>query len=143
MRGPEAFERTEFLGTARRADRDEQRLAMIGAHLERDETPLAVLPLAGSTLVLSDRRLMELGIHLEVHGAWNVRRMSGFSIEWECPREDVTGADVVEEGPGDAPVGRITVETARGPIRFVAYRGQRTVNATDLSRFVELLTRRS
>ena len=73
MQDADAFDDVAFLGTARTAKRDPYRLSLFGAHLESDERPLVILPVQGGTLLVTDRRLLELRAHLEVHGAWNVK----------------------------------------------------------------------
>src|SRR3990170_2412484 len=92
MRDASAFDAAEFLGLARRARRDPYRLGLFARHLEPDEAPRAVLPVAGGTLVITDRRLLRLTSHLEVDGAWNVREFAGYTVVDEVPLEAVLAA---------------------------------------------------
>lgn len=102
MRDETAFETTAFLGPARSGKRDPYRLSLFGRHLEADEDPLALLPVHGGTLLVTDRRILELHAHLEVHGAWNVKQFLGYEIAREIPRADVQGIDHrVGPSPGD------------------------------------------
>jgi len=80
MQDADAFDDVAFLGTARTSKRDPYRLSLFGAHLESDERPLVILPVQGGTLLVTDRRLLELRAHLEVHGAWNVKEFQGYMI---------------------------------------------------------------
>src|SRR5437870_13102193 len=80
MRDADAFDSTAFLGLARSGKRDPYRLSLFGEHLEEDERPLAFLPIHGGTLLVTDRPLLELRAHLEVHGAWNVKQFQGHAL---------------------------------------------------------------
>jgi len=86
MQDADAFDGVVFLGTARTAKRDPYRLSLFGAHLESDERPLVILPVLGGTLLVTDRRLLELQAHLEVHGAWNVKEFQGYMIQRSIDR---------------------------------------------------------
>src|SRR2546428_842376 len=86
MQDADAFDGVVFLGTARTAKRDPYRLSLFGAHLESDERPLVILPVQGGTLLVTDRRLLELRAHLEVHGAWNVKEFQGYMIQRSIDR---------------------------------------------------------
>ena len=66
MQDAEAFDGVVFLGTAKNAKRDPYRLSLFGTHLESDERPLVILPVQGGTLLVTDRRLLELRAHLEI-----------------------------------------------------------------------------
>lgn len=81
MRDADAFERTVFLGLARTSKRDPYRLSLFAQHLASDEEPRILLPVQGGTLLITDRRLLELRAHLEVHGAWNVKEFQGYAIQ--------------------------------------------------------------
>jgi len=93
MRDETAFETTAFLGAARRAKRDPYRLSLFGRHLEPDENPLAILSVHGGMLLVTDRRILELHAHLEIHGAWNVKQFLGYAVAREIRRAEVRGVD--------------------------------------------------
>src|SRR5207302_1987307 len=56
---------------------------------------LVSLPLQGGTLLVTDRRLLELRAHLEVHGAWNVKEFQGYMIQRSLDLGSVRGIDHV------------------------------------------------
>ncbi|MGQ0798038.1 MAG: hypothetical protein ACT4OI_09305, partial [Methanobacteriota archaeon] len=89
MSGESAFDAVSFLGTARSARRDPYRLALFARHLEPGERPLCLLPVQGGTILATDRRLLELRAHLDVHGAWNVKEFLGYEIHREIPRVSI------------------------------------------------------
>jgi len=129
MRDADAFDATSFLGPASRSPRDPYRLALYAKHLEPDERPLALLPVHGGTLLVTNRRLMELRPHLEVHGAWNVREFHGYEIRWEMPRASVR--DVVyrtRPNPSQPRVleGVLLLTTATGTEELLVSRGPET-----------------
>lgn len=99
MRDETAFDGTAFLGLAREAKRDPYRLSLFAKHLEEDERPLAFLPIHGGTLLVTDRRLLQLRAHLEAHGARNVKQFMGYEVERDIPRVDVRGVDRVVTSP--------------------------------------------
>lgn len=143
-----AFERAEFLGLARRARRDPHRLALFARHLKPDEVPLAVLPIVGGILVVTDRRLLELRTHLEVDGAWNVREFTGYAVAREVSLESIT--DVARKtNPSESSGSRVVedalqVASPEGTQEFVLSRGpDPVVPDEDVASLVALLTRRS
>lgn len=89
MDAADPFDRVAFLGLGRRARRDPYRLSLFAKLLAPDERPLAALPVVGGDLLVTDRRLLELRPHLDVHGAWNVKEFLGFEIRREFLRGDV------------------------------------------------------
>ncbi len=93
MREAEAFEGAAFLGLARMAKRDPYRLSLFGDHLDPDEQPLALLPVQGGTLLVTDRRLLEFQAHLEIHGAWNVKEFQGYAVRRSIRREAIRAID--------------------------------------------------
>ncbi len=95
MRDASAFEGVVLLGLARRSRQDPYRLSLFAQHLEADEQPRALLAIHGGTLVVTDRRLLELRAHLEVHGAWNVKEFQGYEVRRQIPRASVQ--EVVHE----------------------------------------------
>jgi hypothetical protein len=126
MREADAFEETLFLG--RPSKRDPYRLSLFGQHLEPDERPLVILPIRGGTLLVTDRRLLEMRAHLEVHGAWNVKQFQGYAIHKAIERrnvrevthdvsrvQDATGNRVIED--------RIRMVTDEGPTDFLVSKG--------------------
>jgi hypothetical protein len=128
LRDAAAFDGAEFLGIARSARRDPYRLSLFAEHLAEDEQPLIVLPIRGGTLVATDRRLLELRAHLEVHGAWNVKQFQGYTIHREIERtavqEIVHEVQPASEGPGGRQVDdQVIVVTDRGRDVFLVSRG--------------------
>ncbi len=142
------FDDAEFLGLARHARRDPHRLALFARHFEPDERAVALLPIAGGTLVVTGRRLLEFSAHLEVDGAWNVREFTGYTVVREVPLESVT--DVARKTHPSESSGSRVVEDAlqvvspEGTQEFVLSRGpDRVVPDEDVASLVALLTRRS
>ena len=91
MDAVDPFDRVAFLGLARRARRDPYRLSLFAKLLAQDERPFALLPVVGGDLLVTDRRLLELRPHLDVHGAWNVKEFLGYEVRREFLRGDVKG----------------------------------------------------
>src|SRR2546422_11616685 len=89
MQDADAFDGVVFLGTARTAKGDPYPLSLVRAHLESDEQPLVILPVQGGTFLVTDRRLLELRAHLEVHWAWNVKEVQGYMIQRSIARASV------------------------------------------------------
>jgi len=125
-----AFDGVAFLGMARSAKRDPYRLGLFARHLEPGERPLCLLPVRGGTLLATDRRLLELRAHFDVHGAWNVQEFLGYEVHRAIPRESIrdvrreTGPSKTRRGEShdveDAlaivtPGGDETVVVSRGP----------------------------
>jgi len=128
MQDADAFDGVVFLGTARTAKRDPYRLSLFGAHLESDEQPLVILPVQGGTFLVTDRRLLELRAHLEVHGAWNVKEFQGYMIHRSIARESVQGIEhtvrPTVEGMGNRRIeDRLLLTTANGPEEILVSRG--------------------
>jgi hypothetical protein len=123
MRDASAFDGTAFLGLARRAKRDPYRLALFAAHLDPDEVPLAFLPVQGGTVVVTDRRILEMRAHLDVHGPWNVKEFLGYEVRRSWARADIRGiqhlASRLEGGVED----RIVLTTPEGDASIVVSRG--------------------
>ena len=137
MRDETAFADTAFLGFARAAKRDAYRLGLFAKHLEPAERPLVLLPVRDGTLVVTDRRLLEFRPHLEVQGAWNVRRFDGFVVERSTPRGDVRRVErrvgpPQEPQPGTAYVEeRLALDTPGGALDILVTRGPRPVLTDD------------
>ena len=128
MQDAEAFDGVVFLGTAKNAKRDPYRLSLFGAHLESDERPLVILPVQGGTLLVTDRRLLELRAHLEIHGAWNVKEFQGYMIQRSIDRESVRQIEhavrPAVDGVGNRRIeDRILFTTANGPEEILVSRG--------------------
>ena len=142
MRDASAFDATEFLGLARIARRDPYRLGLFARHLEPDEIPEAVLPVAGGTLVITDRRLLRLTSHLEVDGAWNVREFAGYTVVDEVPLEAVLAARrEVATAPKEVR-DALVVSTREGPKEFLLSQGpEKVVADEDAERALALITR--
>lgn len=148
VRDETAFDDAEFLGLARHARRDPRRLGLFAQHFEPDERSLALLPIAGGTLIVTDRRLLEFRMHLEVDGAWNVREFAGYTVAREVPLESIidvarrtnssesSGSGIVEDA--------LHIMGAGGAQEFVLSRGpDRVVPDEDVALLVTLLGQRS
>jgi hypothetical protein len=128
MRDADAFESTVFLGLARAAKKDPYRLSLFGQHLESDERPVIVLPMQGGTLLVTDRRLLELRAHLEVHGAWNVKEFQGYTVHRAFAHAALRTVDHVVRAAAEL-VGSRRVEdvlvlgTANGTEELIVSRG--------------------
>ena len=142
MADESAFDRAEFLGLARRSKRDPYRLGLFARHFELGEQATAVLPVAGGTLVATDRRLVLFTTHLEVDGAWNVREFSGYVVSREIPLDRIVEVrHFASSGKGDVVEG-ISVFTREGPVDFIVSKGpERVVGEDEIRRLVALLTR--
>jgi hypothetical protein len=126
MRDADAFEETLFLG--RPSKRDPYRLSLFGEHLDQDERPLVLLPIRGGTLLVTDRRLLEMRAHLEVHGAWNVKQFQGYAIhqaiEKRIVREVIHEVSRIPDSAGNRPIeDRIRMQTDDGPADFLVSKG--------------------
>jgi hypothetical protein len=122
----DAFEETLFLG--RPSKRDPYRLSLFGQHLDPDERPLVLLPIRGGTLLVTDRRLLEMRAHLEVHGAWNVKQFQGYAIhralERRIVREVIHDVSAVPDTAANRAIeDRIRVVTDDGPTDFLVSKG--------------------
>lgn len=127
MLDADAFEGAAFLGMARNAKRDPYRLSLFGDHLDPNEQPLAVLPVQGGTLLVTDRRLLEFRAHLEVHGAWNVKEFQGYAVHRSIRREAIRAIDHSVSAADGAARGevedRLVLTTPDGPEEFLVSRG--------------------
>lgn len=123
MADPDPFDATRFLGLSRDARRDPYRMALFAQHLDDGEVPRAFLAVQGGTLLVTDRRVLELRAHLEVHGAWNVKEFRGYEVRREVLRSGIT--DVIRRtqaaGPNVEDVLRLS--TASGTEDIVLSRG--------------------
>ncbi len=128
MRDADAFEETVFLGLARAAKKDPYRLSLFGQHLQSDERPVIVLPVQGGTLLVTDRRLLELRAHLEVHGAWNVKEFQGYTVHRAFERAAFRTVDHIVRNATDGVGGRriediLVLGTANGAEQLLVSRG--------------------
>lgn len=135
-----AFSDARFLGGRQGDKRDPERLRLFAEHLEEGERVRWVLPCRNSTLLLTDRRLLDLKPHLTAHGAWNVMRFSGFVLNAEIPR-GTAGAvrrRPVPLGPGGTVVGGEMLEVvAQGKaFTFVTEPYGEGLTPDDITRFV-------
>ena len=141
-----AFRDATFLGGRQKEKRDPERLRLFAEHLEDGERVLYVLPCRSSTLLLTDRRLLDLKPRLFAHGAWNVMRFEGFVVNAEIPRG--TAADVrrspVPLAPGGQVLGGELLElTAHGKaFTFVTEPYGEGLSPDDVSRFLAALAAR-
>lgn len=128
MRDADAFETTAFLGLARASKRDPYRLSLFGHHLDEGEQPLVLLPVQGGTVIITDRRLLEFRVHLEIHGAWNVKEFQGYTIHRGIDRASIQDvAHLIRRGTDAAGTRRVEdlllVTTARGPEEILVSKG--------------------
>ena len=139
-----AFTAATFFGGRQDDKRDAERLRLFAEHLEEGERVLYVLPCRSSTLLLTDRRLLDLKPQLVTHGAWNVMRFSGFSLEAEILRGSASAVrrKPVPLGPGGKVVGGERIEiTAQGKaFAFVTEPYGESLSPDDVSRFLAALT---
>jgi len=144
MADADAFDDAEFLGLSRSSKRDPYRLGLLARHFEMGERATAQLPIAGGTLVITDRRLLVFTTHLEVDGAWNVREFHGYVVSKEIPLEEIQDVcHSTTKGPREV-VDQLQITTRGGNVDLVVSRGpQRVVSDEDLALIVRLLTRRS
>jgi len=149
VRDESAFDGAAFLGLARRAKRDPYRLGLFARHFETDEEALALLPIAGGTIVLTNQRFLEFQTHLEVDGAWNVREFSGYTISRQLALSLIAGANHVAAVPRSpqsslAVDDVLRIETSEGPMDFVLSRGpEAVVPSEDVDRMIGILRQRS
>ena len=139
-----AFDDALFLGPARTAKRDPYRLGLFARHFEPGERAKALLPIAGGTLVVTDRRLLHFIAHLEVDGAWNVREFQGYVVSREIPLEGIREVRHSTSRDPRRVEDVIHVVTEGTLVDFVLSSGpERVVSDEDVARAVSLLTRRS
>ncbi len=139
-----AFDTAEFLGLARSSKRDPYRLGLFARRFEPDERAAAVLPVAGGTPVITDRRLILFTAHLKVDGAWNVREFTGYAIAKEIPLAAIAGVRRSTSSKPPGTVDILHVSTRDGSEEFVLSHGpERVVPDEDVARAVALLTGRS
>jgi len=144
VRFADAFDGAEFLGLARRARRDPYRLELFARHLDPDEEATAILPVAGGTLVVTDRRLLHLTSHLEVDGAWNVREFQGYAISREFRLQDIEAVERVLQKKRGGVEDVLRITAAGGTEDVVLSAGpEQVLSDEDASRLESLLTRRS
>lgn len=138
-----AFEGAIFLGGRQADKRDPERIRLLAEHLEADERARFVLPCRNSTLLLTNRRLLELRPQLTAHGAWNVMKFSGFYVHAEIPK-GTAGAVTrrpVPLGSGMKVLGGEIVElTSQGKaFTFVTEPYGEALTPDDVSRFLAAL----
>ncbi len=139
-----AFEGSEFLGLARSSRRDPYRLGLFARHFEPGERARALLPIAGGTLVVTDRRLLHFTTHLDVDGAWNVREFTGYVVSREVPVEEILEVrHSTSRGPGGV-ADELHITARGGDADFLVSKGpERVTSDEDFARIADLLTRRS
>jgi len=127
-----AFDGAAFLGLARNAKRDPHRLALLARHLNTDEIVRAIVPVPGGTLLVTDRRALELRPHLEVDGAWNVREFHGYAVSRDLALDGVRAVRR-RTGPGDQELvdDVLHIELAHGGQDFLLSRGPAPVLTTE------------
>ncbi len=107
-----AFSNATFLGGRQADKKDPERLRLFAEHLEEGERVAFVLPCRNSTLLLTDRRLLDLKPQLVTHGAWNVMKFEGFFVHADIPRGTATSVErkPVPLGPGGKVLGGEAIE---------------------------------
>jgi hypothetical protein len=135
-----AFVDAVFLGGRTKDKRDAERLRLFAEHLDEGESALWILPCRNSTLILTDRRLLDLKPQLVAHGAWNVMKFEGFSLNAEIPRGTATAVrrKPVPLGPGGKVIGGELLElVAEGKtFTFVTEPYGEGLTPDDVSRFL-------
>ena len=138
-----SFRDADFLGGRQADKRNPERLRLLAKHLEEGERVSFVVPCRNSTLLLTDRRLVDLKPQLVTHGAWNVMKFEGFYVNADIPRG--TATDVrrrpVPLGPGGKVMGGEVLElTAQGKaFTFVTEAYGEGLTPDDVSRFLAAL----
>ena len=139
-----AFDDAEFLGLARSSRRDPYRLGLFARHFEPDERARALLPVAGGTLVVTDRRLLCYTTHLEVDGAWNVREFTGYVVSKEVPLDEILEVRHTSTRGPRGVADELHIAARGGNITFLVSKGpERLVSDEDLRTIADLLKRRS
>lgn len=110
----EPFAHTRFLEAGASVREDAERLGMLAEHLEPGERALLFLPLKASSLLLTQRRLLELRPHLDVAGFWNVVAFRGYRVEREIPLRAVEDYGVQPTETG----GLLTLKVAGETLTF-------------------------
>ncbi len=82
---PPAFSQTQFFPSKPEAKNAYSSISLWGEHLEPGERVRSVIMLRSSTVLLTDRRLLELTPHMDDFGFWNVRRFEGYERTLELP----------------------------------------------------------
>lgn len=135
-----AFEAAVFLGGRQEDKRNPERLRLFAEHLEAGERVRWILPCRNSTILLTDRRLLDLKPQLVAHGAWNVMKFEGFSLNAEIGRGTATAVRrrPVPLGSGGKVIGGELLEiTAQGKaFTFVTEPYGQGLTPDDLSRFL-------
>lgn len=111
------FRDAVFLGGRQDDKKDPERLRLFAEHLEEGERVRWILPCRNSTILITDRRLIDLKPRLVAHGAWNVMKFEGFTLNAEIPQGTATSVRrrPVPLGPGGTIVGGEMLEvTAQG-----------------------------
>jgi hypothetical protein len=144
MADESAFDDAEFLGLSRNSKRDPYRLGLFARHFEPGERARALLPIAGGTLVVTDRRLLHFTTHLEVDGAWNVREFTGYVVSREVPVEEILQVrHSTSRGPGGV-ADELHITARGGDADFLVSKGpERVTPDEDFARITDLLMRRS
>ena len=140
----QAFSGARFFGGRQEDKKAPERLRLFAEHLEDDERVAFVLPCRNSTLLLTDRRLLDLKPQLVSHGAWNVMNFSGFVVSADIPLGTASAVRrrPVPLGPGGKIVGGELLEiTAQGKtFTFVTEPYGPNLSPDDVSQFLAALT---
>ena len=135
-----AFAEAVVLGGRQGDKPDAERLRLFAEHLEAGEIAKWILPCRNSTLILTQHRLLDLKPQLVAHGAWNVMKFEGFSLNAEIPRGTATAVrrKPVPLGPGGKIMGGELIEiTAQGKMfTFVTAPYGDSLTPDDLTRFL-------
>lgn len=138
-----AFAEAVVLGGLRGEKPDPERIRLFAEHLEDGETAQWILPCRNSTLILTQHRLLDLKPQLVAHGAWNVMKFEGFSLNAEIRRGTATAVRrrPVPLGPGGKILGGELLEiTAQGKtFTFVTAPYGEGLTPDDLTRFLAAL----
>ena len=139
-----AFDDAAFLGLARRSKRDPYRLGLFARHLLPGERGTAILPIAGGTLVATDRRLLHLTTHLEVDGAWNVREFTGYVVSREILLGEIRDVRHSTSRTSGEVSDTLLISTSEGLVDFLVSKGPaRVVTDEDFEALAGLLMRRN
>ncbi len=89
---PPPFAHTRFFPTRPEVKNAYSSILLWGEHLQEGEEVRAVIMLKASTVLLTDRRVMELTPHMDDFGFWNVRQFEGYERTLDVPTHATTVA---------------------------------------------------
>jgi hypothetical protein len=111
-------------------------LNLWGEHLEPGETVRAVLEQRSGTLLLTNRRLLELQLHMDEFGFWNVLQFGGYEKTVDLPLKDAALEGREEHGG----VASYSINLRHGGGAFTLHlEAWRDLTPSHIERFIALL----